>query len=180
MYKTLETDRLILTLLDEKSADKVLEFLIDNREDFTKYEGIKKEIYFSKVYQEYVLKNEYEASLKRGYLRYYIFEKTNPDKVIGTVSYGHVNSYPYCSAVLGYKMAMSAKNKGYGTEAVIAANEIAYEYLGLHRLEAFVMEDNFSSIRLLEKAGFLREGKCIQKLNVNGEWKDHLLFGKIK
>lgn len=181
MYNRIETERLILKVLDKKSADIVLEFLKENREDFTKYEGHKQEIYFTKFYQEYLIQSEYEAAIKKGYLRYYIFEKADRDErhIIGTVSFGQIKAYPYCSGTLGYKMAVNKKNMGYGTEAVKAGCENAFAYLGLHRLEAYVMEDNIPSVRLLEKCGFCREGKCIKNLNVNGVWRDHLLYAKI-
>lgn len=180
MYQRIETERLILKLLDKKSASLVLAFLEENRQDFTKYEAEKKEIYFTKYYQEYVVQNEYEAALKKAYLRYYLFEKDSEDKqIIGTVSVGQIRAFPYSSGVLGYKMAVNKKNQGFGTEAVRAMCRSAAEYLGLHRLEAYALEDNYASIRLLEKCGFQQEGKCIRNLNVNGQWRDHYLYGKI-
>lgn len=75
MYKELYTDRLILRLLNKKWAEQVLDFLKENRDDFSRYEAEKPSAYFTRFYQEYILQNEYEASMKKGYLRYYIFEK---------------------------------------------------------------------------------------------------------
>lgn len=179
-YRRIETKRLVLKLLDKESADLVLAFLQENRQDFTRYEAEKKEMYFTKYYQEYVIQNEYEAALKKVYLRYFLFEKDFEDeRIIGTVSVGQLRAFPYSSGVLGYKMAVDKKNQGYGTEAVHAMCKSASEYLGLHRLEAYTLEDNFPSMRLLEKCGFTQEGKCIRNLNVNGQWRDHYLYGKI-
>lgn len=180
MYKTIETKRLILKLLDKKSTDLVLEFLKENREDFSKYEADKQEMYFTKFYQEYIIQSEYDAAMKKGYLRYYIFEKSDQRHIIGTVSVGQLRAYPYCSGIIGYKMAVHKKNMGYGTEAVKAACQAAFSWLGVHRLEAYVMEKNIPSIRILEKCGFEKEGKCIKNLKVNGAWQDHLLYAKIK
>lgn len=180
MYKTIETERLILKILDKKSADLVLEFLKENREDFSKYEAKKQEMYFTKFYQEYIIQCEYDATMKKGYLRYYLFEKFDLGHIIGTVSVGQIRAYPYCSGIMGYKMAVRKKNMGYGTEAVKAVCHAAFSYLGLHRIEAYVMENNLPSIRLLEKCGFQKEGKCRKNLNVNGVWQDHLLYAKIK
>ena len=96
MYREIETDRLILKILDKNSAEILLAFLKKNREDFTKYEAEKQEIYFTKIYQEYVLQNEYDAAMKKLYLRYYLFEKDNMEeqKIIGTVSFSQVKSFP--------------------------------------------------------------------------------------
>lgn len=179
MYDNIETERLVLKILDKKSTDIILEFLTENREDFTKYEARKQEIYFTKFYQEYLIQHEYDAAMKKAYLRYYIFEKSDSGHIIGTVSFGQLKPYPYCSGIIGYKMAVNKKNMGYGTEAVKAACQAAFSYLGLHRLEGYVMENNLPSIRLLEKCRFHREGKCIKNLNVNGVWQDHILYAKI-
>ncbi len=180
MYNTIETRRLVLKILDKKSADLVLEFLKENREDFSKYEAEKQEMYFTKFYQEYIIQCEYDATMKKGYLRYYLFEKSDLHHIIGTVSVGQIRAYPYCSGIIGYKMAVNKKNMGYGTEAAETVCRAAFSYLGLHRIEAYVMDNNFASIRLLEKCGFKREGKCRQNLNVNGMWQDHFLYAKIK
>lgn len=57
MYKELYTDRLILRLLNKKWAEQVLDFLKENRDDFSKYEAEKPSAYFTKFYQEYILQN---------------------------------------------------------------------------------------------------------------------------
>ena len=38
---------------------------------------------------------------------------------------------------------------------------------------------NTASIRLLEKAGFVREGYAREYLCINGLWQDHLLFARL-
>lgn len=112
MYNTIETRRLVLKILDKKSADLVLEFLKENREDFSKYEAEKQEMYFTKFYQEYIIQCEYDATMKKGYLRYYLFEKSDLHHIIGTVSVGQIRAYPYCSGIIGYKMAVNKKKYG--------------------------------------------------------------------
>lgn len=178
MNEIIETERLILKILDEKDADRLLDFLIENRADFTQYESEKQEIYFTRYYQEYVLKMEYEAIKNKMYLRYYLFEK-GQEEIVGTVSVSQIKAYPYSSGYIGYKMAVKKKRRGYATEAVEAVCEEAEKYLGLHRLEAYVLEDNIPSIKLLERCGFLWEGTCRKNLNINGVWRDHLLYGKL-
>jgi ribosomal-protein-alanine N-acetyltransferase len=49
----------------------------------------------------------------------------------------------------------------------------------LHRIEAACLPENGPSIRLLEKAGFLPEGRARQYLCIAGEWRDHLLFARL-
>ena len=179
MWRQIETERLELKLLDKKGAGQVLDFLLENRDMIEKYEAKKQPLYYTKFYQESLIQTEYDAALKKAYLRYYIFEK-NREEVIGTVSVGQLRPYPYNSGVLGYKMAGRYMGRGYATEAVASMCEAAFGYLGLHRLEAYVLDENIPSIRVLDKNGFKKEGLCQKNLCVNGQWRDHFLFGKIK
>jgi len=55
----------------------------------------------------------------------------------------------------------------------------AFGSLRLHRLEAACIPSNAASIRLLENAGFSREGYARQYLCINGLWQDHLLFARL-
>ncbi len=182
MYDRIETERLVLTVLDKESAAKVTRFLTENRELFSQYEPEKKEVFYTTVYQEYVLDCEYRAMSEKKYVRYYAFRKEDisQKKVIGTVSFGQLRPFPYSSGIVGYKVAEEEQGKGYGTEMVAAAVEWAFPYFGLHRLEAYVLEDNYASARLLEKCGFTQEGFCRSNLKVNGKWRDHRLYAKLE
>ena len=51
--------------------------------------------------------------------------------------------------------------------------------LNLHRIEAVCIPTNASSVRVLEKCGFTREGLARRYLCINGVWQDHLLFGLL-
>ena len=55
----------------------------------------------------------------------------------------------------------------------------AFGTLGLHRLEAACLPHNDASARVLEKAGFKREGMARRYLKINGLWQDHDLFALL-
>jgi len=55
----------------------------------------------------------------------------------------------------------------------------AFDTLRLHRLEAACIPGNNRSIRVLEKAGFEREGLLKSYLKINGVWQDHFLYALI-
>jgi [ribosomal protein S5]-alanine N-acetyltransferase len=97
----------------------------------------------------------------------------------GLVGYANLNAVVrgvFQNAYLGYAVAEKANGRGYATEAVRAAVRIAFEELGLHRVQAAVMPRNVGSIRVLEKAGFRREGLAEGYLLINGTWEDQVLF----
>ncbi|EHL78567.1 hypothetical protein HMPREF1015_01517 [Bacillus smithii 7_3_47FAA] len=41
------------------------------------------------------------------------------------------------------------------------------------------MPQNIGSIRVLEKAGFHKEGLSKQNVKINGKWEDHLHFAIV-
>ena len=62
------------------------------------------------------------------------------------------------SATLGYWLIEAARGRGLATQAVTTATRWAVNEVGLSRIEAFVEPDNRPSMRVLERAGFVREG----------------------
>lgn len=59
------------------------------------------------------------------------------------------------------------------TEALRAAIAYAFGDLELHRLEANIQPGNATSIALLCRLGFRKEGFSPRYLRINGEWRDH-------
>jgi [ribosomal protein S5]-alanine N-acetyltransferase len=54
-----------------------------------------------------------------------------------------------------------------------------FRTLRLHRLEAACIPENNRSVRVLEKAGFQREGLLRSYLKINGIWQDHYLYALV-
>ncbi|MGZ4160285.1 MAG: GNAT family N-acetyltransferase, partial [Neobacillus sp.] len=69
--------------------------------------------------------------------------------------------------------------KGIMTEAVQLVVDYAFNVLGLHRIAAGVMPYNIGSIRVLEKAGFEKEGIARKNVMINGKWQDHEILSII-
>src|ERR1044071_1882096 len=80
---------------------------------------------------------------------------------------------------LGYWIGEPFARRGLMSGAVRALVPFAFSSLRLHRLEAACIPSNAASIRLLENAGFSREGYARQYLCINGLWQDHLLFARL-
>ena len=60
--------------------------------------------------------------------------------------------------MIGYWMGERFAGKGHMAQAVKLAIPYIFSSLQLHRIEAACIPENHRSIRLLEKAGFQREG----------------------
>ena len=63
--------------------------------------------------------------------------------------------------------------------AVRLVYDYAFSALGMHRVMANYMPENERSGRLLERLGFEREGFARKYLNIDGEWRDHVLTSRI-
>jgi [ribosomal protein S5]-alanine N-acetyltransferase len=57
---------------------------------------------------------------------------------------------------------------------------VAFEELGLHRVQAATLLDNVRSQRVLERNGFVRFGVAPTYLNISGRWQDHALYRVVK
>ena len=51
--------------------------------------------------------------------------------------------------------------------------------LRLNRIEATILEENLASKSLLKKLGFKKEGKLRKYLKINGNWRDHIIYGLL-
>ncbi|MBS0395962.1 MAG: GNAT family N-acetyltransferase, partial [Proteobacteria bacterium] len=75
-------------------------------------------------------------------------------------------------ADVGYMVAPAHWGHGYGTEIARALAAIAFEQLGLERLEAVVAIENERSRRVLASAGFQWEGLLRRHLRTGGRTFD--------
>ncbi len=107
-----------------------------------------------------------------------IFEKST-GKLAGGITLGNIRHGVAQSGQIGYWMGVGHAGKGYMHEAVDLVVSFGFETLRLHRIEAACIPSNDRSIRVLEKAGFRREGLLRSYLRINGAWQDHLLYALI-
>ncbi|MCV7532560.1 GNAT family N-acetyltransferase [Micrococcus luteus] len=80
----------------------------------------------------------------------------------------------FCS--LGYWVAREATGRGVAGSAVGQALQIAFDELGLHRVQAEILPHNHASRRVLECHRFQRYGLAPQYLRIAGRWQDHELW----
>jgi len=84
------------------------------------------------------------------------------------------------TAELGYWLAEPYWSRGIMTEAVVKFTDYAFECFGLVRIYAEPYANNEGSFRVLEKAGFILEGRMRRSVIKENEINDQLLYAKIK
>lgn len=100
------------------------------------------------------------------------------DRVIGTCTLSHLDAKNR-RAEIGFALGRGHWGKGYMIEALNGLFRFAFDELKLHRLEADVDPRNGSSIRLLTRMGFEREGYMRERWLVGEEVCDTVYFGLL-
>jgi RimJ/RimL family protein N-acetyltransferase len=114
---------------------------------------------------------------KRGVLVPYSIEDTARRSVLGGITLRHFD--PMRSVIeVGYWLFPTARGQGLATRAVRAVANEAFAS-GLWRVEAHVRVGNEASERVLERAGFTREGIKRRFLRHGGERVDATLFSLL-
>lgn len=87
------TDRLILKILTPDDTNEVLAFQCRNRELFERYEPTRPPYFLTPAHQQAILKCEYDLARKCASIRFYVFLKTNPRIIIGTVCLHDISAH---------------------------------------------------------------------------------------
>ncbi len=99
------------------------------------------------------------------------------DRIIGAINVNNVARGAAQFASLGYWIDESRQRHGYMTEAGRLIVTRAFTGLKLHRLCAACLPENVRSRSLLTKLGFKEEGFAPRYIQIDGLWRDHVLYG---
>jgi [ribosomal protein S5]-alanine N-acetyltransferase len=110
----------------------------------------------------------------------FLITRYSDGALVGGLTLANIRRGVAQAGSVGYWMGLSFIRQGYMTAAVRAVIPFGFTSLRLHRIEAACIPTNNASIRLLERAGFVREGFAREYLCINGTWQDHLLYARLK
>jgi RimJ/RimL family protein N-acetyltransferase len=102
------------------------------------------------------------------------------DERIGFVSWFKVDFPPaYCWS-MGIALLPEARGKGHGTEAHRVLTRYLFAHTTVHRIEAATEAENLAEQRVLEKAGFSREGVMRGMFWRDGAYRDAALYSLLR
>jgi RimJ/RimL family protein N-acetyltransferase len=107
----------------------------------------------------------------------FVIEKKDGTR-IGTIAHWIVQ--PERFLTIGYDVARPQRGKGYGAEAVQLMVDYLFLSKDVMRVQAFTDVRNRASQRVLEKAGFVKEGTLRKAGFVRGLWTDAYVYGIIR
>lgn len=121
----------------------------------------------------------YSREIDAGSAYPFLIFRQSDDALVGGVTLSNVRRGVAQMATVGYWIGQAYARQGHMTAAMKPLVAFAFGGLGLHRVEAACVPENLASHRLLLKCGFKEEGLARAYLKINGNWRDHLLFGMV-
>ena len=82
--------------------------------------------------------------------------------------------------VIGYALLPNERGKGYGSEAVKIMVDFLFLSKNIVRIQAGIHPQNMASQRVLEKAGFKKEGIIRKSFFSRGVWRDVAMFSILR
>jgi len=170
------TERTKLRLIELSDLEPIHDLLSLPETDEFNALGIPKNIDETKlIIEPWISEN------KMNEIKNYTFaiEKKSDGKFIGLFGL-KLGNEKYKRGEVWYKLHSDYWKKGYATESLKAVIAFGFDALKLHRIEAGCAVKNIGSLKVLEKAGMIREGRGRQVLPLKSGWSDNFEYSILE
>jgi ribosomal-protein-alanine N-acetyltransferase len=161
----------VIRLLTPADSEEIAALYVANRGFLAPFEPDRTDEFFTAAFQRKRIDNAGEDHWRWGVI--------DGDRIAGMIVLADVLRGALQVGNVGYWIDRAHNGRGLATAAVADVVAFAFGEGELHRLEAGTLVDNRASQRVLEKNGFERFGLARKLLQINGEWRDHVLFERI-
>jgi [ribosomal protein S5]-alanine N-acetyltransferase len=100
--------------------------------------------------------------------------------LLGALTLDNIRRGPVQAGTMGYWIGAPFARQGYMREAITAVTHHAFTAMDLSRIEAACLPENAPSRGVLEKCGFKYEGVAQAYLQINGRWRNHVLYANLR
>jgi len=100
--------------------------------------------------------------------------------LLGAVTVDNIRRGPAQAATIGYWIGAPYARNGFMAEALRAVIHHCFTTLDLSRIESACLPENTASRGLLEKCGYKYEGVAQSYLQINGRWRNHVLYANLR
>ena len=100
--------------------------------------------------------------------------------LLGAITLDNIRRGPVQAGTLGYWIGAPFARQGYMREAIQAVVHHAFQIMDLSRVEAACLPENVPSRGVLETCGFKYEGVAQSYLQINGRWRNHVLYANLR
>ena len=170
----IETERLILRRYKETDIDAIYDIITDKRlSTYIKYPELTKE-------QELECIKEWIKEADDSKYERWVIERKKDDAIVGNIDVNTVvKKHNYCN--VGYTIRYDYWGNGYAAEALEAVSNHLLEESGYYLVECSCNELNKQSSRVMEKAGFKKDGYIAnRRLNKDGTYSGVEYYSKSK
>ncbi len=171
---TITTPRLLLRKVTPETYKEV----------FTQYSDPEIMSFFGHQSREELVieRDRYEKGLStfnKTVLYFHMIEHSS-SRVIGSCGFHTVYTQHARAEVYYWINKEEDRRKGYGTEAFAEVLKYGFGEMNLNRIEAFIGPDNVASRKLLDKFGFIEEGRMRKHYFINNEFGDSIMLSLLK
>jgi [ribosomal protein S5]-alanine N-acetyltransferase len=121
-----------------------------------------------------------QRSISNGTAMPLFLVRRSDDMLLGAITLDNIRRGPAQAATTGYWIGEPFARQGYMREAIAAVVHHAFATLDLSRIEAGCLPENTPSRRLLESSGYKYEGVAQSYLQINGRWRNHVLYANLR
>ena len=107
-------------------------------------------------------------------------ERRADARILGAITLDNIRRGPAQAGTIGYWIGEPYARSGFMREALTALVHHAFEVLDLSRLESACLPENAASRGLLETCGYKYEGVAQSYLQINGRWRNHVLYANLR
>jgi ribosomal-protein-alanine N-acetyltransferase len=161
-------------LLSLDDVPEMTELVTANREFLAPWSPIRPESFFTEDGQRAVVADALDHYEAGSIVPHVILDDAG--RLAGRITLNEIARGPFLSCRVGYWVAAGVNGRGLASAALANLKRVAFEDLGLHRIEAGTLVHNERSQRVLLRNGFARIGLAPRYLSIAGQWQDHLLF----
>lgn len=166
-----------IRLLEPRDAIRLAELLQRNRVFLEPWEPVRPESYFTVEGQVEAVADSLRRWTEGTMALHVILDEAG--SVVGRINLNNIVRGPFQSASVGYWLDQAAGGRGLATAAVAEVVGVAFDTLGLHRVEAGTVPENERSQAVLRRNGFKRFGYAPGYLAIAGSFRDHILFQRL-
>lgn len=170
----LVTERMVVRLAYERDNYRLADYYSENKDFLKPWEPLRDSSHYnpSSWHNRLQLMSELH---RQGSAFHFLLLDSQENEVMGVANYSNILRGAFHACYLGYSLGEKWQGQGLMYEALVQANRYMQKTQEMHRIMANYMPHNLRSGHLLARLGFEREGYAKDYLQIDGEWRDHVL-----
>jgi len=106
--------------------------------------------------------------------------RRDDNQLVGAITLDNIRRGPAQAGTIGYWIGQPFARQGYMREGIGGLVHHSFTENDLSRVEAACLPENTASRAVLEKSGFKYEGVAQSYLQINGRWRNHVLYANLR